>query len=96
MKIKLQAWLLKTIMDDVRLERRQQHLAPSASGKRRKKGGCGNWVFDRYMRTCTLATALQELEYYRCMHESDDIRLVTADGKQSIHIHLADGLLTWI
>jgi ribulose bisphosphate carboxylase small subunit len=80
-------------MDDVRLERRQR---PPTSSTRSRKAGRGAWIFDRYMRTCTLATALQELEYYRCMHEDDDIRLVTADGKQRIRIHLSDGLLTWV
>lgn len=76
--IKLTDWLTKTLDDDVIIERQQSD---------------GVWVADRFMRTCTVATGIQELNTYKQNHELQAIRLQTPfDG---LEIHHPTMVIVW-
>jgi hypothetical protein len=54
----------------------------------------GKWVPDRYMRTCTIKTGIQELLIYRRMHDDSNIRLLSDIGT-SLDIHFSGKEVKW-
>jgi hypothetical protein len=76
--VKVTEWLEKTQKGDVAIE----------------KFIDGKWQHDRYMRTCTTTTGLQELVVYRKQHGSYNIRLVGETEKPFV-VHYAEKTLKW-
>lgn len=80
-KVKLIKFLKKSIADDVRIDIKRTE-------------GYDMWLNDRYMRTCTVDTGIQELHHYRQNHDEFIIRLVAEDGTKLI-IHDPSRELEW-
>lgn len=57
-------------------------------------GNDGKWAHDRYMRTCTINTGLQELVAYRKKHPESGIRIVNESGNYLV-IHSKNAPVKW-
>lgn len=78
MSIKVTSWLESTKNGDIAIEKFVDK----------------EWYHDRYMRTCTTSTGLQELVSYRKQNDAFDIRIVDEKGEILI-IHSAYNKLLW-
>lgn len=76
--IKVTEWLEKTQKGDVAIEKFIDE----------------KWQHDRYMRTCTTTTGLQELITYRKQHGSCNIRLA-GETEEPLIIHYTEKTVKW-
>lgn len=74
-------WLEATKDSDISIEK-------SVDGKD------GKWEHDRYMRTCTINTGLQELVAYRKKHSASGIRIMNESGNYLV-IHNMNSPIRW-